>query len=726
MISMPAGALVTPNNSPVKVASTDLSRVDWKLNHISNPGFEDWTTPHVIDDVSTYRTTEQYVWYAQDPWPVNEGLRSRGFQARAVDPDHPSEAYMSRTNWTYWANPVNLTLKFDWYIDQITNPVDSDYFRIDIQLGTPSAVHMYYYFGSSNTYSSNSTYYQYFFIDGPNGTWNTFDRNITQDFFDISGIYPTQFQTMRFYLRTYSSDYSRVFIDDLWLVNNTVKIGGTKNNGDFEGGGGWYSYFGDSPADISQSSVRQEGDWSLNMTTISNGNESRADVEWSPDRRVSASNPDTFSFQWMLDEYTVSTDDTYAYMRVSCFNETESFYVTYVFCYGIDPHRFSFEGANLINVTGFNTTSQWHSFSRSIWSDVTSFNQTDYIIIENIEIRVFAREQSATTSILFDDMKLESAAMDDMGYEDQGNVGDEIGTWGMYSGSQPEFTVTDLSHSGSKAANLSVSDSYSWGESRDFENRFVNDNTDLWLDFFWRIENDTADAENIMYIEVYFESGESLAYIFANHSAVPTGNGFDEFIILLEANTVGTWINFQRNLYDDYVAAFSTEPDTEIDYFYLYVEADTGGRFEVLFDDVYLYTDPAPQIGDVYLTPYDPDISVNVTTQVSDLSAFEVTLYYRINASAWIDVTMTEVGNNYTATIPGQGIGTVVEFYIEATDAFGQTSQSSQIGYTVQESGTTTPPPDWLPLIAIIIAIVVIGAVVIIYFFIIRPKQSDT
>jgi len=65
-----------------------------------------------------------------------------------------------------------------------------------------------------------------------------------------------------------------------------------------------------------------------------------------------------------------------------------------------------------------------------------------------------------------------------------------------YSGSKAaNLTVADgdsigTAYSGSKAANLTVADGDSIGQSRDFENRFVNDNTDLWLDFFWRIEDD--------------------------------------------------------------------------------------------------------------------------------------------------------------------------------------------------------------------------------------------
>ena len=719
---VPGKALVSLDNSQNQIATTDIDRVNWKLNHIANPGFESWSTDHSIDDVSTFRTTERYSWYAQSPWPVNEGSRSRGLQSKAIDAGHLSEAFMSRSMWVYWDNPTNLTLKFDWYIDQIPQPLNGDYFRIEVRLGAPATHHMYYYFGSSDTYHVNSTYYQYYFIDGPLQTWNTFDRNITEDFFNLAGYYPTQFQLFSFSLVTYSNDYSRVFLDDLWMTNNTVIIGGSTGNGNFETGSGWYSYTNQDPADISRSDEAQEGDWSLNATTTSSGNQSYLSVTWSPDRRVSASNPDTFSFQWMLDEYSLADEDNFGYISVNCENATDEFNLVYVLCYGDNTNSFVYEGYRVINAAGFNTTGQWHTFSRSIWSDISNWNQTDFVIIKEIQLNMFSRGQGALTTILLDDMKLVSAALDDMGYDGYGNVGDEILTWGASYGGDPAFTLTNVAHSGARAANLTVADGNTWGNDVNFANRYINDETDLWLDFFWRIEDDTADEENLLYLEIYFESGESLAYIFANHSAVPMYNGFDEYIIVQEANAVGSWINFQRNLYDDFVAAFESEPATKITEMYLYAEADVGGRFEVLFDDVYLYTDPAPGIQEILYTPILPNVDVNVSAIVDDLSSFTVTLYYKIEDGAWNDVTMADTGDRFNATIPGQIDGTHVTFYIEAVDAFGQISQSVEIGYLV----TISPAPsNILPLIAGAAVIIVVIGVIIIYYFMIRSKQSS-
>ncbi|TFH07762.1 MAG: hypothetical protein E4H14_07780, partial [Candidatus Thorarchaeota archaeon] len=175
VITLPIDGTVANETSEYQLSETNLSRAEWKLNHISNPCMEQWTTAYDLDDVYTYRTTEHFAWYAQAPWPVSEGLRSRGMQSRAIDPNHPGEVYTGRQSWAYWNNPTNLTMKFDWYIDSIPQPIDYDYFRLSIYLGSPSTVRMYYYFNCEITGFTNSSNYMYFFLNSPAQNWNVFD-----------------------------------------------------------------------------------------------------------------------------------------------------------------------------------------------------------------------------------------------------------------------------------------------------------------------------------------------------------------------------------------------------------------------------------------------------------------------------------------------------------------------------------------------------------------------
>ncbi|MDH7514879.1 MAG: hypothetical protein QHI48_03230, partial [Bacteroidota bacterium] len=70
-------------------------------------------------------------------------------------------------------------------------------------------------------------------------------------------------------------------------------------------------------------------------------------------------------------------------------------------------------------------------------------------------------------------------------------------------------------------------------------------------------------------------------------------------------------------------------------------------------------------------------ISCTVTSNLSDISVSQVTIYYRNTPSTWASVRMTKSSgqNNGTSTwagtIPGQPAGTVLEYYIEATESWG-------------------------------------------------------
>ncbi|MHA1933733.1 MAG: hypothetical protein ACW97A_00505 [Candidatus Thorarchaeota archaeon] len=712
------------------LSETDLNRVDWTMNHIPNPGFEDWQSDHVPEDLYTSRSTEHYVWSASPPWPVNQGSNSVGLQVRALDSTHPAEAILSRSSWLFWDNPSNLTLSFDWFVEEIPDTVNFEYFRIKVELGVSGTRNLLYYLGGNSTipdtYSSAS-----FNITGLADLWNGFDRNITQDCYDAFAEYPTQFRLFKFEMSTTRDNYLRGFIDDLWLVNQTIKIGGSTGNGDFDNFGGWYFYSNKDPADVSRSAVRQEGDWSLNATVISYGNESQAFVRYTPYKRVSALNPGNVIFQWRINELEHLSEDTYAYVLVHTANETESFYTYYILTKGGTTTEFGFQGVQYINATGYNTTSQWNSFNRDIWADVTSFNQTSSLYVEEILLYLYARNTGARISILFDDLSFVNAAMGDMSYEDQLDAGETVMAWDIGSEPSSLLTVTDQAHTGSKAANLTVINEDEYSGYQDFEDRTLNRSTDTYLDLFWRLEEFTGFDSDWLYIEVYFSS-YALAYILANGSDVQTENGFDEFIMLPEANSIGTWNNLQRNLFDDYELAFGDEPDTEIYEVSLHCISNESGRIEVLFDDVYLYDDPEPEIVSVDRNPLAPveGESVNITAEIIEPSLESVVLMYRVDEGTWQSLSMMSTLDQIQAAIPGQSADSVVEYFVNATDSVGMSTSSDHYEYIVAALPPTTPtptvpPPDLLPLIAVAIIGAIFAVLIIAYFLVLKPRQSS-
>jgi hypothetical protein len=678
-------------DSKFATSEVDFDRVDWKTNHLENPGFEDWNNPHAPSGISNSRTNERFTWFATAPWPVSEGIKSLGMQVRAIDPDHASVARATQNQWIYWSNPTNLTLSFDYYIDLIAAPVDSDNFRLEITIIGSGTRKMYYYMAGQNTGLTNNSGQVIFVLSDPLKTWNSFDRNLTEDFFGAFGLYPTQFNTMYWFVHSESNDYTRVFMDDVWLVNSTYfQIGGPGNPGDFEAGGSWTIYGSADPGDISQSNIRQEGDWSLNATVISNGNASSNSFSFDPYKRISALNPDRFTFSWRIQDYQKASQDTYAYLYVSTYNSTESFYIRYMLCYGGSTSPFTpSPDTIIINATGFNSTGSWNLFNRSIWDDVTAYNQSTELFIEGITFQMYSEEKGSRISILFDDASFKSSTLSHMGFESQPSPGSEISAFDTSS----YFTVSDTAYTGTKSANLTVADGDSYYGSETLAEWPVNSLTDGFIDVNWRLNEFTNQSNEFVYFELELWSSY-IWYVFAMGNGTSFGDGEDTAIIMLpEANSTGSWFNMQRNIYQDYYDAFGSYPNTNVSSFRIIAETTAGGRIEILFDDLFMYTDPAPSLDNIGQLPAFPESSeaVAVTVDVIEPSLDMVVLFYRVDGSTWMSQTMNaDIGNAFEGTIPGQSYDSLVEYYVFANDSFSQSSTAMDgteyFSYTVVDS----------------------------------------
>jgi branched-chain amino acid transport system substrate-binding protein len=96
-----------------------------------------------------------------------------------------------------------------------------------------------------------------------------------------------------------------------------------------------------------------------------------------------------------------------------------------------------------------------------------------------------------------------------------------------------------------------------------------------------------------------------------------------------------------------------------------------------------------PEMGNFTRTPGIPTLvdDVNVSVSVSDdlTGAKNATLFYSVNGGvSWTGIAMLAVGGgSYKATIPKQANGTVVQYYVNATDVAGNTAMSNLTLYTV-------------------------------------------
>ncbi|TFG11281.1 hypothetical protein EU537_12780 [Candidatus Thorarchaeota archaeon] len=671
-------------------SGTNLSRVQWRADHNPNHGLEDWTNTHNPDHLYSYRTTEQYTWYAENPWPVNEGSRSIGFQARAIDPLHPSEADIKQSTQVSESNPVNLTLNFDYYIDQNENPADTNFVYLYLRLNSFGDRHLYYYLSGTDSSKQNSSYYAYFELEQTEDIWHSFDRNITEDYYEAFSEYPQQYEYMEYVMHAETKSYVRAFLDDVNLVNgtNTIVSGSTKN-GNFESTGFWFISNYD-PVDISRTTLRKEGDYALNMTAISNGNRSQGYWEYRPRIRLTPNNSDQFRFWWRINQYEDASNNTHAYINVQCSNATDEFSLYYILASGVESPVEGYPGIIEIYPEGYNSTSTWTYFNRSIWDDVTQYNQTSEVVVEEIDVRIFAQHDYSRLSLIFDAMELEASALNDRGYEDQPAVGAEIRAWDLPD-SDPEFTVTDDALNGNKAANLTLTDAASFYTDQEIPNRRINQDTETYLELSWKLNEFTSQVDEIVFLTLSFEDNNDFAYIFANESAV-NGEGAEDYIMMPNANSIGQWYTIQRNIVRDYESLFGSLPDTAIEYIYFEASTEAGGRVEILFDDVYLYDDASPQISDVIYSPVAPeaDDCVTVNASVFDPALDKVLLHYRIDSGSWYSLEMLPSGSVFSGVISSQDYDSNVEFYVEANDTFGKTTtglnESVYFQYTVVDT----------------------------------------
>ncbi|MFW9921951.1 MAG: Ig-like domain-containing protein [Candidatus Thorarchaeota archaeon] len=83
----------------------------------------------------------------------------------------------------------------------------------------------------------------------------------------------------------------------------------------------------------------------------------------------------------------------------------------------------------------------------------------------------------------------------------------------------------------------------------------------------------------------------------------------------------------------------------------------------------------APVITNLQLNPVEPirNEPVEVSVQVTDASDISfVNLVYRIDGGSWIEVSMTLIDGNFTGEIPGIGLRSKVDYYIQASDIYDQ------------------------------------------------------
>jgi len=732
VITDQASVLSTQNITTEKmnnVAETDLDRVDWIENVAPNRDFETWGTPYRPDNLYTTRTVEESGWY--ETTIVNEGAQSIGMEGRALDPNFYSEVRLSQTSFSSWDNPVNTTLDLDWYMDEIGNPNNVDYFRIQIRMGNP-ARNMYYYLGCDTGYSNYTYGDGYFLVDGPTGTWNHLHRNITSDYIEIFSEIPTAFYLVYVWVRSYTNEYTRVFVDDFNIVNGTdVRIGGSTNNGDFETTIGWALTTSTDPADISQSSLSYAGDWSMNMTAISYDDLARATAQANIGKRLTEINQGQLSFYWRIDEWINSSLNTIANVRLSVANATTSFTMYYYFCIGgAGTLPINLSGVDMqFKVTNFNETDQWNYFNRNIWEDFHSMSTTDELWIDSIRFQVSSSTDDSRLSVLFDELDFKASIVNDMGYETQGDLGTPIEGW-REPMSDPEFSVTDFAYTGDRAGNITLENFDGLNHEQYFGVIPFDSTTELILDFSMYIDTFNESSDDYIFIEIYLDDddGSSIAFIIANASSVVEENISEDYILLQENIVTGQWLNFQIDLVHTFEAVTGSMPNTTLDYMIFGAMTYEDSKLVAFIDDFYIYSDPAPEITEVSHSPLEPVDGgfALITATVVDVTLETVHVNYRVNNGSWSILSMDlNSGTTFEGNLTGLVEDSVVEYSITAIDAFGKTVES--LNGTEYYSFTIPPPTitgdgGLSAAIAVVVILLIVGVAFVYYMLVIKKK----
>ena len=711
---------------------TDLDRVDWIENVAPNRDFETWGTPYRPDNLYTTRTVEESGWY--ETTIINQGLQSVGMEARALDPTFFAEVRLSQTGFSSWDNPVNTTLDLDWYMDEIGNPDNVDYFRIQVRMGNP-ARNMYYYLGCVTGYTNITGGDGYFLIDSPTGTWNHLQRNVTSDYIELYGETPTEFYLVYVWVRSYTNEYTRVFVDDFNIVNGTeVMIGGSTKNGDFETTNtqnGWTLTSSTDPADISQSSLSYAGDWSMNMTAISYDDLARATAQANIGKRLTEINQGQLSFYWRIDDWVNPALNTIASVRVSAATTSYSFSMYYFLCVGgagTLPMMISGEDMKF-QVANFNVTDTWNHFDRNIWEDFQGISSGEELWIDKISFQVSSSTDDSRLSVLFDELDFTASIVNDMGYETQGNLGTPIEGW-REPISDPEFSVTDFAYNGDRAGNVTLDNFVGLNHEQYFGVIPFDSTTELILDFSIYIDIFNESSDDYIFIEIFLDDddGSSIAFIIANASSEVEENISEDIILLQENIVTGQWLNFQIDLVHTFEAITGSMPNTTLDYMIFGAMAYEDSKLVAFIDDFYIYNDPAPEITAVSHSPTEPVDGgfALITATVVDATLETVRVNYRVDNGSWTILSMDlDSGTTFECNLTGLVEDSVVEYSITAIDAFGKTVESlngTEYYSITIPLPTITGDGGLAAAIAVVVILLVVGVAFVYYMLVIKKK----
>jgi len=676
--------------------------VEW----IPNGDFESWINDKIpanldsSDFSQSYDSPERYNWYSENPWPVHEGNRSLGIQTRSLHPDHE----------TYWAMEIpfrptsrwkttlnidaqqNLNLSFLYWVDNNPDPIPGhDYLFVRLEFNFKSSQFsnsprvLEYYLSGSRT-ESHYLAAKVFLVNDTLEQWNSVERNITADIESAGWIVDDYYQVLLTSVSFnavssgYTSEYVRGFLDDLRLANDTQQfIGGSTNNGNFESDSSWTHDTNTDISYVSRSDLAYSKSYSMNMTVASKGNLTQCVLRLSPSVRSSAANPSMFSVKWMLSKVASLTSESYSYVRSTYSNDSGSFSIYYMLCYGGSVSPFQNTSTDLVlHPPGFNSSGLWNNLESNFVNESIYYFNGDSWYVSEIKIVTYAISDGSSITCLIDQLSLRDYILKDGTYEDQGDVGDHIrgygsNTWPTQEAYNPYFTVTDLSYEGSKALNLTTTADFSYEMMTRIGQSPINSTRTLHLDLMWRLERVSTEADKVVIIGVYFET-RSFFYLLGGDTTVAKTPGI---FLLNNTNTIGSWMHLKRDIGFDYSNLFGTTVDEKLLAFSIGASENTT----LLLDNVFMYSTDIPVVSDVSYSTGEVGLPADIFANITDYEIEEMFIYYRVieivglevvNLTNWFVIEMNPYADElFHGQIPSHEHWTLIEFYLLVTDTQG-------------------------------------------------------
>ena len=534
------------------------------------------------------------------------------------------------------------------------------------------------YFDTTSSYS-NSTSAYYLMLDPGYilGTWNSVEINIPKllDSLNITDVFLSR---ILFSNTLNSGNQSNILmIDNLKLVTIPISDGGFENDS-LDSGTVLQSWSPTGSATINRSTVAMSGNYAAEVNVSNSYGYLRKSIF------LPVESGTYIDFRWMLENLDASASNT---MELNLLIDSKT--ITYEF--GVQKNSTDYTNSSSIVyylMGEFPSEGVWNYVYRDIHEDtIAAFGQGNW----NITYISFYlnSDTSGTTTFRVDDVGVFS----DIAAPEVGNFTME-NTPLYYTNTTLSFTVKDnLGEVQTPVAHYRV-DGGSWIDvnttliDKKYSLTIPSQNYGQLVEYYITLEDDVGNVGT-------YPSGSYLSYTVgddiaptislstvANNSRV-SGN----LSVILAATDEGSSVSQLRYFIDNGSVGNSTGASTAFSIntrelsngmHTLRAEAtDTPGNIgytKELYFTVENDKSP-PELSDIFLVGNQVDTNVTVSISVTDESEVsDVILYYRVDGGAWTEVQMETHGSLYTANMPAIGKGQKMEYYIVATDTFGQSA----------------------------------------------------